>query len=161
MMRRWLAAVELVALALWVIGTWVVGYLVTPVLFAALPDRALAGEVAGILFARMGLIGVACAVVLLVAVAVGPGGLRAARRSAYAWSVLLMLVCALFNLGVAQPQIAALKAAGWPRISPDGTDLFAVWHAFSAVAYLLQSVLGVVALLAWRCRGEARCGGRG
>lgn len=159
-MSRWLAAGELIALALWVVGTWIVGYLVAPTLFATLPDRVLAGEVAGILFARMGWIGLACASMVLVAVVAGSDGLRGARRSVYAWSVLLMLICTAFNLGIAQPQIAALKASGWPKASPDGTDLFAAWHAVSASVYLLQSVLGLLALVAWGRRGAVGCGGR-
>ena len=159
-MKRWLATGELLALALWVVGTWVVGYLVAPVLFAMLPERALAGEVAGVLFARMGAIGVACAALLLFAAAASPGGLRSAHRSAYAWSVVLMLACTLFNLLVAQPQIAALKAAGWPKPAGGGTNLFAVWHAISASVYLLQSLLGLVALIAWSRRASADRGRR-
>lgn len=156
----WRNAAEGLALALWVVGTWVVGYLVAPVLFAVLPERALAGEVAGILFARMGLIGVACAAILVASMASGPGGLRAARRSVYAWAVMFMLLCTVFNLWVAQPQIAALKAAGWPQAAPAGGDLFALWHAVSASVYLLQSLLGLLALVAWARRGGVECRGR-
>lgn len=159
-MRGWQAAGELMALSLWVAGTWVVGYLVAPVLFAALPERSLAGQVAGILFSRMGLLGLACALVLMASQAVRAGGVRTALRSVYGWSVLLMVAFTVFNLGVAQPQIAALKAAGWPLTVPAGPDLFAVWHGVSALVYLLQSVLGAAALVGWlRLRG-ADGGGR-
>lgn len=155
--RMWLSAGELVALALWVVGTWIVGYLVAPVLFATIPERALAGQVAGVLFSRMAAIGIGCAIVLLAMMAYAPRGAVPWRRSVYAWSVLLMLACTIFNLAVAQPQIAALKAAGWPRTTSDGANLFAIWHAVSASVYLLQSLLGLAALLTWgRTRGAVR-----
>ena len=159
-MKRWMAAGELLALALWVVGTWVVGYLVAPVLFATIPDRALAGEVAGVLFFRMGWVGMVCAIILLSVMVSSSGGVSALRRSVYAWSVLLMAACTVFNLAVAQPQIAALKAAGWPRQTTGGTDLFAVWHALSASVYLLHSLLGAVALGSWGRHGGAARGAR-
>jgi hypothetical protein len=52
-------------IALWVGGMWMTGYGVVPVLFKMLPDRQLAGMVAGQLFTLLAYIGIACALYLL------------------------------------------------------------------------------------------------
>ena len=41
---------ERVLLTLWVGGLWAIGYMVAPALFATLEDRALAGNLAGLMF---------------------------------------------------------------------------------------------------------------
>lgn len=155
MSRQWPEVGAAIALALWIGGGWVVGYLVAPVLFELVPERALAGEVAGALFARMGYIGLFCAGVLLATeFSFAAGRPRAFWGSRMVWCVLLMLGCTAFNLWVAQPTIAELKAAGWSPQSPAGADRFAVWHGLSAAAYLLQSIVGVVTLAVWVRRNE-------
>lgn len=148
-MRKTLDVLVAWALCLWVGGTLVIGYLVTPVLFAQLGDRRLAGELAGILFQRLGWLGLGCAALIL-------GGLVLRRagpfwRAPLLWAVLVMLVCAAANLFFIQPTIADLKAAGWPKPEFSGTagDLFARWHAVSAVVYLAQSFAGLTAVALW------------
>jgi len=59
-------ALQSIAVTLWVGGMWAIGFIVTPLLFSRLPDRALAGLIAGKLFALVAWIGIACAVYLLV-----------------------------------------------------------------------------------------------
>jgi len=58
-MRSFTAALHDVLLTLWIGGLWIVGYLVAPVLFAELPDRMLAGRLAGEMFRWIGWIGLA------------------------------------------------------------------------------------------------------
>ena len=58
--------IQSVLLALWVGGIFAVGYLVAPVLFAMLPDRSVAGLVAGHLFALSAVAGMYIGSVLLV-----------------------------------------------------------------------------------------------
>lgn len=153
MSRQWRDAAAAVALALWVGGGWAVGYLVAPALFAVVPDRALAGEVAGALFTRMGYVGAVCALVILATeFSVAAGRPRAVWHSRTVWCVAFMLACTVFNLWVAQPTIAEIKAAGWSQQHSAGADRFAVWHALSASVYLLQSVAGAAALIVWTRR---------
>lgn len=142
------------ALCLWVGGTLVIGYLVTPVLFAQLGDRRLAGDVAGLLFQRLGWLGLGCAVLILGGLALrraGPQHAGPLWRTPLLWAVLVMLACAAANLFHIQPTIADLKAAGWPKPEFSGTagDLFARWHAVSAVVYLAQSFAGLAAVGLW------------
>ncbi|MGB5473694.1 MAG: DUF4149 domain-containing protein, partial [Gammaproteobacteria bacterium] len=51
---------ERVLLTLWVGSLWVTGFMVAPVLFARLDDRALAGTLAGELFGLVAWLGLAC-----------------------------------------------------------------------------------------------------
>ena len=51
-------------ITLWIGGMWCVGYLVTPILFANLPDKMLAGMIAGKLFYIMGIIGISAPIIL-------------------------------------------------------------------------------------------------
>ena len=57
-----------ILLTLWVGGLWATGYLVAPLLFHMLDDRRLAGEIAGRMFSAMNYLGLACGMLLLLAV---------------------------------------------------------------------------------------------
>ncbi|MCE2832533.1 MAG: DUF4149 domain-containing protein, partial [Oxalobacteraceae bacterium] len=50
MLARILPGVRVLLVTFWVGSLWTVGYLAAPTLFATLPDRALAGSIAGSLF---------------------------------------------------------------------------------------------------------------
>ena len=50
---------------LWVGALWAIGYLVAPILFSRLPDRALAGQIAGWMFSAVGMLGMVCASALI------------------------------------------------------------------------------------------------
>jgi Domain of unknown function (DUF4149) len=67
--RAWMVvipqAVERVLLTLWVGSLWTTGLVIAPTLFRSY-ERAVAGEIAGRLFAAMSLLGMLCAVLLLV-----------------------------------------------------------------------------------------------
>lgn len=149
-MRRLADYAFLLALTLWVGALWVVGYLVAPTLFAMIGDRVLAGNVAGRLFASVGWIGVACGGYLLLFLALRQGW--AAFRGWVFWLVVLMLAASLAILFGIQPLMAQLKAEAWPREAMDSAlrDRFATWHGVSSVLYLVQSVAGLVLLVAPR-----------
>lgn len=59
-------ALQSIAVTLWVGGMWAIGFIVAPLLFSRVPDRALAGLIAGKLFTYIAFIGIACAVYLLI-----------------------------------------------------------------------------------------------
>lgn len=58
-------ALQSVAVTLWVGGLWTIGFIVAPLLFSRLPDRAFAGLLAGKLFSLIAWIGIACALYLV------------------------------------------------------------------------------------------------
>lgn len=147
-MRRLADALFQVALTLWVGGLWTVGYLVAPMLFATLADRQLAGMIAGKLFAAIGWIGLGSAAYLLLFL-LQRAGASVFRRWLF-WMILLMLLLASVGLFGIQPLMAQLKADALPREVVESVlrDRFAVWHGVSSVLYLMQSVLGLLVVVA-------------
>lgn len=146
-MRRLAEALQAVAATLWVGGLWVTGYMVAPVLFSTLPDRSLAGLLAGKLFGLMAWVGIGCALYLLLFRFARHGA--AAFRQAVLWVLLLMLalVCA-GEFGV-QPVMAALKAQALPQQIMESVlrDRFAAWHGVSSGLYVIQSLLGIALVI--------------
>jgi hypothetical protein len=149
--RRLADALYVVTLTLWVGGLWAVGYLVAPVLFSALPDRTLAGQIAGRLFLMIGWAGLACGAYLLLFMLLR-SGTAALRRGAF-WLVLLMALMSAAGVFGLQPLLAQLKVDALPREVMDSVlrDRFATWHGVSSVLYLAQSVLGL-----WLVIGRGR-----
>ncbi len=132
---------------LWVGGMWMLGYVVVPVLFKALPDRQLAGMVAGQLFAMLAYIGIACALYLLVFHFQRFG--QAALRSSAFRITAVMLLLVLIGQFVLQPILADLKAQALPLdvMQSALAAQFKTWHAVSSILYLIQSMLGVALVL--------------
>lgn len=146
-MRKLADALQAVAATLWVGGLWVTGFMVAPLLFSTLPDRGLAGMLAGKLFSLMSWIGIGCALYLL--------GFRFARYGAAAfrqvvlWLVLMMLVLACAGEFGVQPVMAALKEQVLPQQVMESVlrDRFAVWHGVSSGLYVIQSILGAALVI--------------
>lgn len=141
-MGRFAEALQSIAATLWVGAMWGIGYIVAPVLFSRLGDRALAGLIAGKLFSLMAWIGIGCAIYLLLFRMVRSG--TGVFRQGVFWIVLLMLalVCA-GEFGI-QPIMAALKEEALPKQVMESVlrDRFAAWHGVSSVLYIIQSLLG-------------------
>lgn len=141
-MRRFADALQSIAVTLWVGGLWTIGYIVAPLLFSQLGDRALAGMIAGRLFSLIAWIGIACALYLLAFRVVRDGA--AVWRQGFFWTVVVMLALVLAGeLGV-QPVMAALKAQALPKQVMESVlrDRFATWHGVSSALYVVQSALG-------------------
>jgi hypothetical protein len=151
--RRFAEALYGIAIALWVGGLWTVGYLAAPVLFAELPDRMLAGRLAGVMFEWLAWAGFACSVYLL-AFLIARQRWRVLRSAPF-WLVAGMLVLAAAGHFGIQPLMVQLKAEAWPRQVMESAvrDRFAAWHGVASVVYLVQSLLGLV-LVALQDRGR-------
>lgn len=143
-MRSLPQQLAIIVVTLWVGAMWTVGYIVAPTLFSMLPDRVLAGHVAGRLFEFVGWLGVGSAVYLLALVVSGQG--KQAFRSLFFWVVALMLVLTMAGSFGIQPLMAALKVSALPAdvMSSPLRDRFVAWHGVSSVLYLVQSLLGLV-----------------
>jgi len=141
-MGRFAEALQSIAATLWVGAIWGIGYIVAPLLFSRLGDRALAGLIAGKLFSLIAWVGIACAIYLLLFRMVRFGG--GVFKQGVFWIVLLMLalVCA-GEFGV-QPIMAALKEEALPKQVMESVlrDRFSAWHGVSSVLYIIQSLLG-------------------
>lgn len=151
-MRKLSDAIYLVAITLWVGGLWAIGYMTAPILFASLPDRQLAGMVAGKLFALIAWVGLGSAAYLLIFLLLRWGG--GFFRSSVFWLVLLMALLAAASLFGIQPLMAQLKADALPQdvMTSVLRDRFAMWHGVSSMLYMMQSLLGLW-LVVWANRG--------
>jgi MFS family permease len=146
-------ALQSVAVTLWVGGMWTIGFVVAPVLFSRLPERMLAGFIAGRLFTLVAYIGIACAVYLLCYRLARHGA--ASLRQGFFWTALLMLVLVLAGEFGVQPILASLKAQALPREVMESVfrDRFSTWHGVASVLYVIQSVLGLALVVQYR-RGK-------
>lgn len=133
--------VERLLLALWVGGLCAIGYIATPILFASLDDRQLAGMVAGKLFTAISWAGLGIGIILSVGTTMNEGvqWLRQWR----AWALLLMLSIVIVMLFVLQPMMADLKAQGPLVPGSEIAVAFGRLHGISSGIYLLMSLLGL------------------
>lgn len=147
MMRRVADASYTLALTAWVGALWAIGYIAAPLLFANLSDRAMAGSLAGSMFAVVGWVGLGCGAYLLLFMLLRLGA-TAMKRLVF-WLVLLMLLLSAAQLFGLQPLIAQLRSESVPRELAEAAvrSRFATWHGVASVLYLVQSLLGVFAVL--------------
>jgi hypothetical protein len=138
------------SITLWVGGMWMLGYVVVPVLFKTLPDRMLAGRIAGDLFSLLAYVGIACALYLLLFQLQQSG--RAALRDSAFRITAAMLLLVLIGQFVLQPILADLKLQAQPLdvMNSAFAAQFKTWHAVSSIVYLVQSLLGIALVVARR-----------
>jgi hypothetical protein len=135
-----------IAITLWVGGLWAMGAAAW-ILFANLPDKQLAGMLAGKLFTLIAYIGMACGLYLLVFRLSRMGA--SAFKQAFFWAVLLMLLLTLGGHFGIQPILESLKAQAMPKAVMESIfrDRFQAWHGVSSVMYLVEALLGLVLVL--------------
>ncbi len=147
-MQNWSDKLALVMITLWVGGMWAVGYLVAPTLFYTLHDnRMMAGELAGKMFTLIAYLGMASAFYLMIQRLVRFG--TTALKQGFFWAVFVMLLLTLAGHFGIQPIIASLKAQAMPADIMDSVfaSRFKTWHGVASIAYLVQSLLGLVLVL--------------
>lgn len=138
----------LLVVTAWVGGLWAIGYLAAPALFHALADnRQLAGMLAGKLFQLVAYVGMFSAFYLLLH-RIARFGVPALKQGFF-WAVLAMLLLTLAGHFGIQPLLAQLKAQALPADVMQSVfrDRFATWHGVASIAYLVQSLLGLVLVL--------------
>jgi len=137
-------ALQSIAVTLWVGGMWAIGFIVAPLLFARVPDRALAGLIAGTLFTYVAFLGIACAAYLLVfrVARFGAGSLK----QGFFWVTALMLALTLAGEFGVQPILESLRAQALPREVMESLlrDRFMTWHGVASALYIVQSLLGLM-----------------
>jgi len=133
---------ERIILTLWVGATWSIGYLAAPVLFHALDDRTLAGQLAGQMFHVVYLLGLACGALLLFSKVARQG--KAGLRDWQNWVILLMIALIAVGLFVLQPAMTEMKAAAAAHGRTLQDEGFGRLHGLSSVFYLITSLLGLI-----------------
>ncbi len=151
---RWAERLYVVGLALLVGAQCAVGYLVAPTLFAVVPERALAGTIAGAIFARLGWTALAGYAVLVLL----QHWLHRARPAAPRWprvALPAMLVLTAIGHLWLRPWIAEVRAqvqtAGGFELAPaELRARFGMLHGVSSLVFLAVTLIGVVLLLQLR-----------
>lgn len=138
---------EVLCAALWVGGMWAVGYLVVPVLFQALSDRQLAGQLAGKMFTVMAYVGIGCALYLL-ARQLRQFGRSFWKQKTFRLIAAMLLLVLIGQFGL-QPVMADLKAQALPLdvMQSALAGQFKALHGAASMIYLVQSLLGAALLL--------------
>jgi hypothetical protein len=131
----------------WIGGTWVVGYLAVPVLFQTLPDRQLAGLVAGKMFTWMAYLGIGCAIYLL-AYQIHQAGRLVWKQKSFLL-IVTMLILLLIGQFAIQPIMVNLKAQALPLdvMQSALASQFKTLHGVSSILYLVQSLLGIMLVI--------------
>ena len=137
-------------ITLWAGSLWTVGYLAAPLLFATLPDRMLAGTIAGSLFRAEAWLSLACGILLL---AIFRSDTTLQSRTICTRIVIVMLVCVVVGYFGLQPFMAEIRAAAAQAggVMDDAMRMrFGVLHGVASIIYLLQSVAAIVLVLKTR-----------
>lgn len=146
-MNHWSDRLSLIVITAWVGALWAIGYLAAPTLFHALGDRQLAGMLAGKMFTYVAYLGMVSAFYLLIQRLVRQG--TSALKQGFFWTVFVMLLLTLAGHFGIQPVIAELKALAMPAdvMHSVFADRFKTWHGVASIAYLVESLLGLVLVL--------------
>ncbi len=150
MLARVSSHLRTLLVTLWAGSLWTVGYLVAPVLFASLPDRSMAGSIAGMLFRAQAWLSLACGLLLLLLLWLDKSW--SSKRTSF-MLVIAMLACVSIGYFALQPFMAEIRAAAANNggiMDEAMRSRFGMLHGVASVIYLLQSVLAVVLVLKTR-----------
>jgi hypothetical protein len=147
MMKKIADCMASLLITAWVGAIWGIGYVAVPVLFQTLPDRMLAGMLAGKMFTLVAYIGIASASYLLIYYLKESG--RAAFGQTLFRVVAVMLLLVLVGQFGILPIMTDLKAQALPAdvMHSDFADRFRMLHGISSILYLVQSLLGAFMVL--------------
>ncbi len=146
-MNRLADALHSVAVTLWVGGLWTVGLIIAPLLFHHVPDRSLAGALAGQFFAAIAYVGFGCGAYLLF-FRMARSGAQSLSQPSF-WIVMLMLVLTIAVQFGVRPILEGLRQQALPGEVMQSIlrDRFVAWHGVSSVLYLIECILGLVMVL--------------
>lgn len=146
-MNHWSDKVAVIVITAWVGALWSIGYLAAPALFHTLADKQLAGMLAGKLFTLVAYVGIVSAFYLMMQRLTRQG--VAGLKQGVFWLIFCMLALTLAGHFGIQPIIAELKAQAMPAdvMHSVFADRFATWHGVASIAYLIESLLGLVLVL--------------
>ncbi|MGC2457472.1 MAG: DUF4149 domain-containing protein [Gallionellaceae bacterium] len=146
-MKKITNILAVVAITAWVGGMWGIGYLAVPVLFRTLPDKMLAGLLAGKMFTLVAYVGMVSACYLLLQ-QLATCGSAALRLTAFRVAGVMLLLTLVGQFGL-QPIMADLKAQAFPEdvMHSVYAGRFETLHHVASALYVVQSLLGIVLVL--------------
>ncbi len=144
---KWAQGFALLAIAFWVGSLWSVGFLAVPVLFQNLPDKMLAGMLAGKMFTLVAYVGMGSACYLL-ARQMAMSGKQIFRQPLFL-IVFFMLLLTLSGEFILQPEMALLKAQALPAdvMHSPFSGRFDLLHRIATGLYLTECMLGIALVL--------------
>ena len=148
--QKFLPAAERILLTLWVGALWVAGFIVAPLLFAELDDRALAGSIAGSLFTMTSYLGLLSGGLLLLI-----NGLSFRTGNWRAFVIAGMLLLVVIGQFVVTPMVVELRAQGLTD-----TPRFGQLHGVASVLFIITSVLGLLLVAAGQKKTSQTFSGR-
>jgi len=148
-MRMLKNRIRLLIIGLWAGSLLTIGYLVAPTLFLILPDKKLAGTIAGALFRNEAYLTVFCSLVLIIfflPTIEKDGSFR--QRKVFFYMVAAMLLCTVIGYFGIHPFFVTLKessdfAGGMNSVNQTKFNLL---HGLASALYFIQSILGVALL---------------
>lgn len=137
---------SLLVVALWAGALWMTG-LATYILFDSLPDRQLAGNLAGKLFTAVSYIGLVSASYLIIQRLFMFG--TSAFRQSFFWIVLSMLLLVLAGHFGIQTHLQNLKTQALPLevMQSAFAGQFKMWHGVAGVLYAVECLLAMAMLI--------------
>jgi hypothetical protein len=150
--QKWAHTISCLAITAWVGCLWGVGLLAVPVLFHNLPDKMLAGMLAGKMFTLVAYVGMASACYLM-AYLVAVSGRQSFRQPLFLITSAMLLLALASEFGL-QPEMAALKTQALPAAVMDSpfSTRFDLLHRIATGIYLAECLLGAALVLkAKRC----------
>ncbi len=165
MIRIWLERLYALLLCWWLGAQIAVGAVVAPALFEALPDRSQAGTVAGLIFARMGALGMATLLLLLVlrfgldrTTPDTLSGRPAVPPTWVRWVLAISLALTATAHLYIRPWIADVRAeiqhaGGFAVADPALVRRFGELHGASSLLFLVAAILALILVL--RLRDQA------
>ena len=142
--------VRLLLATVWAGSLWAIGYIVAPILFSTVEDKALAGTIAGTLFQAEAWLSLVCGLLLVFLCNSTVYKLSIKEHRFVLLLIVGMLTCTLTGYFALHPYLLDLRALMHGAV---GADLIAVkskfglLHGLSSVIYLLESLLAVALIL--------------
>lgn len=151
-MKKFADGTALLAITAWTGGLWGIGYIAVPVLFQTLPDKMLAGMLAGKMFSLIAYVGIASGGYLLLYY-LNTIGKAAIGQTVFRVAAVMLLLALIIQFGI-QPVMTDLKAQAFPSdvMHSAFADRFKMLHGISSILYLAQSLLGALLVVKARIK---------
>ena len=127
----------------WVGSAWTIGYVVAPLLFATLTDRAQAGTLAGLFFKAEAWISLICGASLLAIIWTQRVHSTRILQIKLVSGMLLCTALGYFGLQPYMAELRAIAAQSGGIMDDAMRSRFGMLHGVASVIYLLHSLLGV------------------
>lgn len=139
--------IAMLAVTAWVGAMWSVGFLAVPVLFQTLPDKMLAGLLAGKMFTLVAYVGMISACYLMMH-QLAVSGRVALRLAVFRVAGVMLFLTLVSQFGI-QPIMTGLKAQAFPAdvLQSVYAGRFETLHHAASTLYVIESLLGFVLVL--------------